>query len=131
MIQDHHCFPLPNFPPTPNLNRGSIFPSAPPVESKTSPVLIFTTLVFVARSAAASHCLQTAAKKSSPGRSDSLTALFPVSPYQPIALAEIKTSGLRFETALAIVVVPRSREFNISARYLLVHLLSPTFAPAR
>ena len=131
VIQDHHCLPLPSFPPRPRRKSGSILPSAPPVGSKTKPVRIFTVLTPCAKSAAASHSRQTAARKSSPTRSLSTTARFPDSPYQPIALAEIKTCGFTSETARAIAVVPRRREFRISALYFLLQRLSPTPTPAR
>ena len=89
-------------------------PSAPPVGSRTNPVRSFTVRTSPARSAAPSHSRQTAAKKSLPTESLSTTARFPESPYQPIALAEIKTCGLTSATALAIAVVPSKREFKIS-----------------
>ena len=106
-------------------------PSAPPVGSKTNPVLIFTVRTSPAKSAAPSHSRHTAARKSSPPRSASVTARLPVSPYQPIALAEIKTDGFTVATALAIAVVPRSLEFNIVDLYFLDQRLSPTPAPAK
>ena len=131
VIHDHHCLPLPSFPPRPKRNKGNIFPSAPPVGSRTKPVRIFTVRTSWARSAAASHSRQTAARKSSPTRSVSTTALFPLSPYQPIADAEMKTCGFSSATALAIAVVPRRREFRISLLYFLLQRLSPTPTPAR
>ena len=60
-----------------------------------------------------------------------MTPRLPDSPYQPIAEAEIKTEGLISATAFAIAVVPSSLELRISARYFLLHLLSPTPTPAR
>ncbi|CAB4910712.1 unannotated protein [freshwater metagenome] len=106
-------------------------PSAPPVGSSTRPVRSFTVRTSWTRSAAPSHSRHTAAKKSSPARSVSITARLPVSPYQPIALALIKTDGLTVFTALAIVVVPSNLELRISLLYFLVQRLSPTPAPAK
>ena len=131
VIQDHHCLPLPSFPPRPKRKSGSILPSAPPVGSKTRPVRILTVRTSVTRSAAPSHSRQTAARKSSPTRSDSITERLPDSPYQPIALAEINTCGFTSLTALAIAVVPSRREFKISDLYFLLQRLSPTPTPAR
>ena len=131
VIQDHHCLPLPSFPPRPKRNSGNIFPSAPPVGSRTRPVRIFTVRTPVARSAAPSHSRQTAARKSSPTRSLSTTARFPDSPYQPIALAEMKTCGFTSLTAFAIAVVPSRRELRISDLYFLLQRLSPTPTPAK
>ena len=115
VIQDHHCFPDPNFPPSPNLKSGNIRPSAPPVGSRTTPVRNLTVRTSPAKSAADSHSRQTVARKSFPTVSLSTTARFPESPYQPIALDEMKTCGLTSATAFAIAVVPRRREFKISA----------------
>ena len=63
-IQLCHCWPLPNRPPTNNLNSGSIFFSAPPLAVSTMPVRRYATRVpaAAAGAAAASHCSHTSAR---------------------------------------------------------------------
>jgi hypothetical protein len=76
-----YCLPLPIGPPTPALNGGSIFASAPPPASSTMPVRTSTMRVpTFAVSAWRSQRAQTSESQSLPGGSASVTTSSPRSP---------------------------------------------------
>ena len=133
-IHDIHCFPLPIGPPAPILNGSSIFPRAPPVPERTMPDLRYTCLTSSGRFAdASSQSEQTSGRKPSPIALSSVSSSSPRSPYQPIALATMKTSGFFFIFAIASEsrAVLSTLEFRMALFLFLLHLLSPIPSPPR
>ncbi len=81
-IQGMNCRPPATGPPTPIWKGGSIFSSAPPLRSSTTPVRTRTTRIpsSAARSAACSQATQISARKSAPAGASSSIGSMPCGP---------------------------------------------------